>query len=69
MQNRSTFDNFFILLSFCFNKFRYVWHTSKGVRDYIHIMDLAEGHWAATKKILRDKMAKGQTHFLHHMTR
>lgn len=23
-----------------------------GVRDYIHIMDLAEGHWAAAKKLL-----------------
>nr|CAH0101447.1 unnamed protein product [Daphnia galeata] len=29
-----------------------------GVRDYIHIMDLAEGHWAATKKILKEKGAK-----------
>ncbi|KZS19294.1 UDP-glucose 4-epimerase [Daphnia magna] len=25
-----------------------------GIRDYIHIMDLAEGHWAATKKILQN---------------
>lgn len=24
-----------------------------GVRDYIHIMDLAEGHWAAVRKILQ----------------
>ena len=32
----------------------------QGVRDYIHIMDLAEGHWAATKKVLKEKGAKGQ---------
>ena len=27
---------------------------ASGVRDYIHIMDLAEGHVAATKRILRE---------------
>ena len=29
-----------------------IFYFGQGVRDYIHIMDLAQGHWAAAQKIL-----------------
>lgn len=38
-----------------FASYSNIFHHLSGVRDYIHIMDLAEGHAAAIKVLLKEK--------------